>query len=313
MRHRAFSVVELLVVIAVLAILLGLILPAIQSSREAARNVHCKNNLKQIGTACLQYESFHGMYPPGVNGSSTFNSFLATILPYLGEEALYESIDRNWRGTEPAVHEIQRRAMPKFMCPSENSKSPYEGARTSYAGNYSTGWQKYGPDGMFRALIDLPDDIYKGGPIRVQNVPDGLSNTVMVSEWLPIGYNKPRLRKVWEMPVPMERPEELDDFADYCAAIPPDPEFYGWRDNGGMGGTWIIGSYPDAKYNHVLTPNQPSCSHGGGPTSAYTAGSNHHQGINVVYADGHVKFIADAIARNVWRDLGSRGETGLRY
>ena len=91
LNRRAFTLVELLVVIAIIGILVALLLPAIQSAREAARKTQCLNNMKQIGLACLNYESGRRVLPPGAflgEGSA----WSAYILPYLEEGAAFEAL-----------------------------------------------------------------------------------------------------------------------------------------------------------------------------------------------------------------------------
>ncbi len=104
-RH-GFTLVELLVVIAIIGILVAMLLPAVQSAREAARRSHCQNKLKQIGLACLSHESVHGNLPAGVEGKNLFNdddspgskqevgmSWGIAILPYIEEQQTYDLFD----------------------------------------------------------------------------------------------------------------------------------------------------------------------------------------------------------------------------
>src|SRR4051812_26758703 len=98
--RRGFTLIELLVVIAIIAILVGLLLPAVQKVREAAQRTKCQNNLHQIGIALHNYESSLGRFPP--NGISPANatqadsySALARILPYVEQASLYQMVDLN--------------------------------------------------------------------------------------------------------------------------------------------------------------------------------------------------------------------------
>jgi len=101
MRHRAFTLIELLVVVAIIGILIALLLPAVQSAREAARRLQCANNLKQIGLALHNYHTRHGVFPMSTTGAagssgaceSGFYSWLAMILPDIEQLPLYESIN----------------------------------------------------------------------------------------------------------------------------------------------------------------------------------------------------------------------------
>jgi prepilin-type N-terminal cleavage/methylation domain-containing protein/prepilin-type processing-associated H-X9-DG protein len=123
--RRAFTLVELLVVIAVIAILIGLLLPAVQSARESARRTECQNSLKQIGLALHGFENVYRVFPasgwtqsgPG-NPAGKFVGWRPLILPYLEQENVKQlyNFDLNWwEGTNPAVAAIP---VQVFTCPS---------------------------------------------------------------------------------------------------------------------------------------------------------------------------------------------------
>src|SRR5262245_3923829 len=98
-RHRGFTLIELLVVMAIIAILVALLLPAVQAVREAARRSQCANNLKQIGLALHNFEGGFGKLPPGgvwnVNGTNNKGSIYVYLLPYFEQQALYDAFNLN--------------------------------------------------------------------------------------------------------------------------------------------------------------------------------------------------------------------------
>ncbi|TWT33808.1 hypothetical protein KOR34_36420 [Posidoniimonas corsicana] len=135
-ERAAFTLVELLVVIAIIGVLIALLLPAVQAAREAARRSQCSNNLKQIGLACLNYESSRGVLPPGtyLGEGSAWSAF---ILPYLEEGSMFsylqigEDDNGNFQWAHPGAYEdvaslgekyqnmvLCETVIPVYRCPS---------------------------------------------------------------------------------------------------------------------------------------------------------------------------------------------------
>ena len=134
--QRGFTLVELLVVIAIIAMLIGLLLPAVQSAREAARRSSCRNNLKQIGLACLSYESARKALPygnaikatytggpvPAGTGSKYGSGWTLEIMPYAENTALQALYRPNLDilSTDPQVKRLRETPVPAYACPSDH-------------------------------------------------------------------------------------------------------------------------------------------------------------------------------------------------
>jgi prepilin-type N-terminal cleavage/methylation domain-containing protein/prepilin-type processing-associated H-X9-DG protein len=220
--RRGFTLIELLVVIAIIGVLIALLLPAVQSAREAARRAQCTNNLKQLGLALANFESANGGYAPGYgptydvatvgnNPSNTCGSrpnVLAQILPYIENAATYNAFNFHWClsgniGTANETATIQ--IVAAFNCPSdpENTKltnlgyanyvASLGGTAAQQVGSGTTQEANTGRLGIFNVNLDTgPAQLVNGVsnwpawmraiPVTVAAVTDGTSNTAAFSE-----------------------------------------------------------------------------------------------------------------------------------
>jgi prepilin-type processing-associated H-X9-DG protein/prepilin-type N-terminal cleavage/methylation domain-containing protein len=193
-----FTLVELLVVIAMIGVLLALLLPAVQRVREAANRTKCANNLKQIGLALHHYHDSYLTLPPATSSHSPrsnppdyhfFWSWLADILPFVEQDSLFRQADDfahtvSWNNPwGPPSNPAQDTPIPTYQCPADNrvltatlvdaspdSTRQIDMAFTSFLG--VNGTNLYTRDGVF----------FKDSHVRLEEVTDGLSNTLLAGE-----------------------------------------------------------------------------------------------------------------------------------
>ena len=193
-------------VIAIIAILIALLLPAVQAAREAARRLQCANNLHQIGIALHNYENTHGTFPYGesllfVAGSGypwrAGWAWSAGILPYMEEDAKYDRIDFDFGYSQPQNARAIRTILSFYHCPSAPPRI-WVDCCGAIAGNKDTSNTNYGGIATHRNDVDherspsshfnTPDESVETGMLHiaglheVREVTDGLSNTLMVGE-----------------------------------------------------------------------------------------------------------------------------------
>lgn len=185
LRHRpqiGFTMVELLVVIAIVGILIALLLPAVQSVREAGRRMQCQNNLRQIGIALHNYHSAFRKFPPGglevrpevPDGKQI--AWSAFVLPFLEQTAAYGRVDFNYAFDAPENQLVAATPIETYLCPSTPRATPLNRGRgaTDYGGIY--GERIVSTNNPPRGVM-IHDQ-----PIRFRDITDGTSRTLMVSE-----------------------------------------------------------------------------------------------------------------------------------
>lgn len=182
-RRSAFTLVELLVVIAIIGILIGMLLPAVQSVREAARRTTCLNNLKQIGLALQNYHSAHQEFPVGGTGwrgpwtpDETQIAWSAFLLPFLEQNNVFQQIDFNEAFDSPANATAAEFVIDVYVCPTSIRGKELSDGR---------GPCDYG--GMYGERITSPNNPPKGmliygESLSHRDITDGSSNTIIVAE-----------------------------------------------------------------------------------------------------------------------------------
>lgn len=290
-RRSGVSLIEILVVIAIIGLLAAILIPAVLAAREAARRTQCANNLKQLALALNHYEQAFRILPQGVGAHGAYSVFVK-LLPYMEQSNLYGSI--NLSVLAPSNENLTvTRSTPGFLiCPSDPTR---HSGHTNYGINLGDGSPGAGHFGPF------------GGVNGFSDVRDGLNQTAAFSEFL-VGIARgdapERLRTIF-MPNDLDGGPALDlgAFTIRCRNLDR------MLPNGVTRGmVWLVSNPEFTAYSHVLTPNQPSCINtfaSRDVASSYSATSQHNGGVNVAFLDGHVRFVRETIPQPVWRALGS--------
>jgi prepilin-type N-terminal cleavage/methylation domain-containing protein len=314
-KRRGFTLIELLVVIAIIAILIALLVPAVQKVREAAARVQCLNNLKQIGLALHNFHDTEKGFPPAavyLNSSDSW-SVHAHLLPYLEQDALAASI--NWNAPPQAQPAITSVRVAVYICPSEiNDRSSGPTYPTSYAANFGTWFVWNGATGQSSDGAFLVN-----GRTRMTDFTDGTSSTLAFAEV------RASMRFFQDSGIPGS-PNAAQPGGVGTIQV--------WKGNflGGSHSAWSDGHVMQTGFTTTFTPNtlvpydEPVYSGGvivgttrhnvdyisryespGALTyAAVTARGYHSNLVQVLLVDGSARPVHDAISVATWQALGTR-------
>lgn len=290
--RAAFTLIEVLVVMTIVGLVVCLLLPAVQSAREAGRRVQCINNLKQVGIALNAYELAAMSYP-----TLTAFSPHTHLLPHLDQMPVFNAVNFSTGSDAPCnTTVLYGITVSMFLCPSD--RPPNKGGWTNYAANVGIGrhkWPGFKDNGPFMDEAIAPRDIT-----------DGLSQTAAFAEFVTGRFRRTNDRRhdVLHPIKPLIGPEQFEEFAEHCRTLNPvDVNTIG----DSRGKEWLGSRLGSSLYNHALPVNQNSCSFfTWAGYNAYTAGSLHSGGAHALMLDGHVQFFKSSVAQSVWRALGSR-------
>jgi prepilin-type N-terminal cleavage/methylation domain-containing protein len=317
--RRGFTLVELLVVIAIIAILIGLLLPAVQKVRASAARTQCTNNIKQLSLALHNYHGTWHSFPwgylnqvspqyPALPASRFRWSTLAVLTPFLEQTNVYNTLDL----TIPLYMDAAGDVFPQnqfgvsqvvklFLCPADSLTIVYPAfGPTNYVGclgSGSGGGHRAPSDGIF----------YNNSQTRISDVTDGLSNTALLSEQL-LGRGGPNLTSAAGVDVrfhygSISAKAPVSDTA--CAAITT------WKTD--RGARWADGEVQYGLYDHHYPPNAAAWDCVALEYSWKAARSQHVGGVNLGLADGSVRFVSNGVDLATWQAVGTRaGEEVLK-
>lgn len=320
LARRGFTLIEALVVIAIVGLLVGLVLPAVQAARESARRVQCVANLRQIGIAMNNYCSNHKMFPPthlytGPGWSSNSMSGFSFLLSFLDQNNLFNSINMNFANQESMLvpslenHTARNTRLSVFLCPSDGEDRRLNNYRLNCGRFCVPAFQGTFFDGPFSlGVIPSPEAIS-----------DGLSQTAFVSERVAGSFISDSHNPIRDLKYPDPYVVDASDttFIPQCLSNFPG----GWIVRAGR--YWFYSGFVNTAYNHMGSPNdkRSSCitsvpmdldigAGGLSPPRSYHAG-----GVDLLFGDGHVQFIPNSIAERVWAALGTynRGDIVDRF
>ena len=326
-KHRwGFTLIELLVVIAIIAILIALLLPAVQAAREAARRLSCRNNLKQLALAVVNYSETHRSLPASgllgkpadPSGNVRFDphpdsptagklfSWVVQILPFIEEQNLYSQFDMARTVVDQPL-EPQATPIAIMVCPSDpttdtfyNDPALTKGHRFA-KGNYAAFTTPYHIE--FQNFY--PGALISGRKQKLARITDGTSRTLLLSEVRTRAFPKDQ-RGAWALPWPGASVLGIDAHPDPNLVFPdqlPDgfvPPRYRYKPYSPIVLTPNTDEGEDTLYDcsdpEGAKADRMPCDKGGS-TGYLAAGprSMHAGGVFVAFLDGHVDFIDDEI------------------
>lgn len=295
-QHNGFTLVELLVVIAIIAMLVTLLLPAVQAAREAARRTNCVNHLRQMALAALNFESANRLLPAGheliVDPASPYTNdpqsrgwgWRTKILQFIEEGSLHSQLDLEQPVNDPNNRRVVQSIVPTFLCPSDSGNeqlyqptSSLPQSLSNYVGNGgSFEWSFVVTEDRADGILSrCRDDRYAG--LRLAQVTDGTSKTFFAGETLKFNF-------IW------------------------DPATFAGIDNGARAAR----SLSQVRTGHGVFNPDPITANIAVQRNSFA--SSHPGGANFTFIDGSTRFIAEDIDHNqlTYEDFAAgRGQRGL--
>lgn len=333
----AFTLVEMLVVMAIIGILVALLLPAVQAAREAARRTSCINNIAQLSIGVQNYESAHERFPAGVvdvkgpilsEPQGYHHGWTIQILPYIDQKNVYRHVDQSVGVYAPQNADVRKRILSILQCPSESASPPSDVGASNYAGCHND--------------VEAPIDVNNSGVfflntfLRHDDIEDGAGDTIFLGEkridaddlgWM--SGTRATLRNTGTPlnatviikssgVVPVSVTWEGEGSSAEVAADNPDkPSAEGSKEppaaDAPADTVADVAPPPVADEPAQAPPAVPPVANPAGPNPLYVGGfgSPHTGVVNFSFGDGHVRSISSSIDQHVLQLLGNRSDGKL--
>jgi prepilin-type N-terminal cleavage/methylation domain-containing protein/prepilin-type processing-associated H-X9-DG protein len=319
MRRSGFTLIELLIVISIIGMLVGILLPAVQSTREAARRSQCANNMKQIGLALHNFEGAKKVFPPGYitapnnpamgpvdpdfNDAGPGWGWLALLMPYMEETSIYHMLKMNLECWDPANAAAVANTVPSFLCPSDSpgqNTNPGPTVTITDTNDQPMG-VVYGRSNYVSSVgsttlwCSWPVTVLPNGPIfrdsqiRHRDVTDGLSQTVFAGE-----RSSNLADSVWPGILPNSGHFAFSPFASVGSG--------GLNTNYDGPGAYVGAHGGPCPYEDPVVIHPPNSLYGHSDQME----SWHPAGANILLGDGSVHFYSDDSSLQLWVALISR-------